>query len=85
MKVFVEYKHRPNLLELLNKPTEAEERHRFMFYGDSKFSLVKKPATCSREDLMTALRSAEVELIRVQCYGQKAMCVTGTAVYSQRY
>ena len=85
VKVFVEYKHRPNIIELLNKPTEAEERHRFMFYADSKFSLVKKPATCSREDLMTALRSAQVELVRVQCYGQKARCVTGTAIYSLRY
>ena len=85
VKVFVEYKHRPNLIELLNKPTEATERHRFMYYGDSKFSLVKKPATCSREDLMTALRSGGVELIRVQSYGQKATCVIDTAVYSPRY
>ena len=83
--MFVEFKHRPNIIELLNKPVEAEERHRFMFYGDSKFSLVKKPATCSRDDLMAALFSAGVDVIRVQSYGQKARCVTDTAVYSPRY
>ena len=50
----MQYKHRPDVVAFLNKPTDAAERARFLYYADSKFNLLKKPSTCTRHDFIQA-------------------------------
>jgi hypothetical protein len=71
MQVWVEYKYRPAIITALNSPNDAESRHRFLFYGDKSTHGVKHAATCSTEDLLSALRSSNVPRVRVNCYGEK--------------
>jgi hypothetical protein len=71
VKVYVPCAKRPRIIDLLNKPDDARERHRFLYYGDKKWNLLKQKSTCTRADFMAALRGAEVGLVRVQTYGQK--------------
>ena len=75
VKVYVHKDFRPDIVKYLNHSQHDDHRSRFLFYGDTKFNLLKKPSTCSRDDFMAALRSASVETVRVQCYGQKGSCV----------
>lgn len=79
VKVYIKYEHRRYVVELLNKPFDADERHRFLFYGDSKFHLLKQQSTCTRDDLMAALRNAGVDIVRAHCFGQKGRCVNDIA------